>query len=249
LTPKTNSENDRRLAAVGAGGGVVSYFWKLCGVSIGSARRNAHKKTEPVQSEPDSDCSRETSTDCVRHVSRTTSSEECFSPIVCPKPEPPKKCPYQPICVLYGQNFASVERNYLMPRLTQICFQEIFLLPDAPIFFLQLITNDRANPANRAINLRNLENMRAQKGVSVFVSSLGSSLVEYLFDLFFSFHLTDCFHVNSFSTAVALSSEANLLRLFPILTPSIAACLSNKPSPMAPRRSSLCTTRASGLVG
>lgn len=175
------------------------------------ARRNRQTRKQSHCDRSESCCK----TDSPKSTCASTGSV-CRPPS--PEPQPHPKKPYQPICVLYGQDFASVERNYLMPRVTEICFRDVFLLPEAPIFYLQIITTDRANPANRAINMRNLERMREHRHVSVFVSALGSSIVEYLFDLFFSQHIQDTFHVNSFSTAVSLSSEANLLRLFPIDT-------------------------------
>lgn len=127
---------------------------------------------------------------------------------------------YKPICVLYGQNFGSVERNYLMPRLTEIIFKEILLLDlgSTTIHTLQILTTNLNDPTIRALNLANLERMRTVHGVSVFVSALGSSIVSYLADLFFAIHPLDTFHVNAFSTTVALSTQPNLLRLFPVDT-------------------------------
>jgi hypothetical protein len=119
------------------------------------------------------------------------------------------------ICVLYGQNYASAERNYLMPRLTDLIFTSKFKLdPKGRVRTLQIETTNRDAPDVKARNLKRLRQMRGFYRIQVFASALGSSIVQYLQDLFFN-ATPDCFHVNSFSTVPSLSVHENLMRVVP----------------------------------
>lgn len=121
--------------------------------------------------------------------------------------------PFGQICYLYGQNFASVERNYFLPRFLEILFQDVYRIKNPSFTTLSITTIDRTNPIVILENQRKLDNIK-KSGTVIFVSSLGSSIVSYLNDIFFSQNL-DCLHINGFSTAVSLSSIPNLLRILP----------------------------------
>ena len=84
----------------------------------------------------------------------------CFD--VCVPPADPTSVSVlqQPaICVLYGQNFSSVERNYFMPRLVSIIFREVFLLDPTQyrVYTLQILTTNISASTTIAINLARLE--------------------------------------------------------------------------------------------
>jgi hypothetical protein len=120
----------------------------------------------------------------------------------------------KPICVLYSPNFGSAERNFYMPRLTEIIVKTEFLMSLENVKTLQIKTTDRESPLVKAENIKVLTRMKNRCNVRVFSSALGSGIVKYLNDIFFSKNL-DCLHINSFSTVASLSTIPNLMRLVP----------------------------------
>lgn len=126
-----------------------------------------------------------------------------------------KKNCNQLICFLYGQSFASAERNYVAPRLVEIIFRHVFKLrPEGRVKTLQIITDNSDLPSVIAKNQRRLNKVKNKYGITVFVSALGSSIIQYLSSIFFEDN-QDTVHVNSFSTVASLASVRNLIHVIP----------------------------------
>jgi hypothetical protein len=147
-------------------------------------------------------------------VKKNKCKHECIYKYIC-KHQCKKKIEINPfICYLYGQNFELVELNYLAPRLINIIFEKEFLISSDHVKTLQINTNDKDSDTIKRKNVEMLTYMKNKYNIKVFSSELGSEMVEYLDNIFFSQNL-DCLHISSGSTATSLSQIPNLMRLLP----------------------------------
>lgn len=112
------------------------------------------------------------------------------------------------ITLLYDVNGYSAERSIALPKLVDIIFRKSgTTFNDIDVTYIGITKVDKDN-------LFKLKDVTS-RGYNVFVSVLGSSLVKYLEDLYFSNAPNGIYHVNGFSTAVSLNGSKNLIRLFP----------------------------------
>lgn len=109
---------------------------------------------------------------------------------------------------MYDVAGVDAERSIVLPQLVQLIMQDQGLtIENLDYVSIGLIKNEQQD----LYALRDA----TSRGYNVYVSALGTALTLYLADLYFNKAPQGIYHVNCFSTAVALFGLPNLIRLFP----------------------------------